>query len=110
MSGKILMWRDVRRIGKSVFADVPENLKEVKAWTGSVMLLCTSAYIVVRGLRDLLEHDGDLREAVWKVLVGAAGDLAKTINLFPEEERDSMWIFFRELLLTSSGAPPLYFE
>ncbi len=110
MSSKIFTWLDIRRIGKSVFTDAPENLKEIKAWTGSVMLLCASAYIVVRGIQHTLEDDRDLREAVWKLLVNAAADLAKTINLFPRQERDDMWIFFRELLLTSSGAPPLYFE
>lgn len=110
MSRKIFNWMDIRRIGKSVFTDVPLNIKELKSWTGSMMLICTSAYIVVRGIQDQLESDDDLREAVWKVLVGAAADLAKTINLFPSQERDDMWQFFRDLLLTSSGAPPLYFE
>lgn len=110
MSSKIFTWLDMRRIGKSVFMDVPENLKEIKAWTGSVMFLCTAAYHVVRNIQPMLEHDDDLREAVWKVLAGAGADLAKTLNLFPSQERDDMWLFFRDLLLTSSGAPPLYFD
>jgi len=110
MSSKIFTWLDMRRIGKSVFMDVPENLKEIKAWTGCVMFICTAAYHVVRNIQPTLEGDGDLREAVWKLLVGAAADLAKTVNLFPEQERDDMWQFFKELLLTSSGAPPLYFD
>ncbi|KKK60321.1 hypothetical protein LCGC14_3025540 [marine sediment metagenome] len=110
MSRKIFTWVDLRRIGKSVFMDVPENLKEIKSWTASVMLICTSAYIVVRGIQDDLEADRNLSDAVWKVLVSAAADLAKTIKLFPRQDQDDMWLFFRELLLTSSGAPPLYFD
>ena len=110
MSGEIFMWRDVQRIGKSVFMDVPENLKEIKAWTASVMGLSAAAYHIVRGMQDLLEDDRDLSEAVWKLLVGAAADLARTINLFPRQETDEMWKFFKELLLSYSGAPPLYFE
>ena len=110
MSSKIFMWRDIQRIGKSVFTDVPENVKEIKAWTASVLGLSTSAYIVVRGIQDLLEDDRVLSDAVWKILVSSAADLAKTINLFPRQQTDDMWKFFRELLLSSSGAPPLYFE
>lgn len=110
MSRKIFNWGDIRRIGKSVFMDVPIEIKEIKSWTGSVMFICASAYIVVRGIQDLLEDDDDLREAVWKVLAGSAADLAKTLNLFPQKERDDMWLFFKDLLLTSSGAPPLYFD
>jgi len=104
------MWRDILRIGKSVFTDVPETTKEIRAWTGSVLGLCTSAYIVVRGIQDLLESDRELSDAVWKLLVASAADLAKTINLFPRQQTDDMWKFFKELLLSSSGAPPLYFD
>ena len=110
MSRKIFNWVDIRRISKSVSTDVPENIKEIKAWTGSIMMFSTGAYHVVRNIRKDLEGDPELREAVWKVLAAAAADLAKTLNLFPRQHRDAMWLFFRDLLLTSSGAPPLYFD
>lgn len=110
MSSKIFNWVDIRRISKSVSMDVPEDLKEIKAWTGSIMMFSTGAYHVVRNIQDTLESDRQLSDAVWVVLVAAAADLAKCINLFPRQQTDDMWQFFRDLLLTSSGAPPLYFE
>lgn len=108
MSGKIFMWRDIRRIGKSVFTDVPENLKEIKDWTGSVLALGAAAYHVVRGIQHLLDGERDLRLAVWSILAQAAVDLAKTIQLFPEQEQYEMWQLLTRTFELTSGVPPLY--
>lgn len=103
MSSKIFTWVDIRRIGKSVFNDEPENEKEIRAWTGSLALIAATTYGIVRGMQDLLEDDDKIRRALWIMLSHAAADILKSIKLFPEQEREELFQFLLDVLAEGTG-------
>ena len=104
MRNTLFTWSDMKRIGRSVFDDIPRTEKEIKAWTGTVFLLATSIYHVLRGIQLRIEFDPDLFRGVYAMLRGSVEEMMKGVGLFPQYERDELINFLIEGFILGYGA------
>lgn len=100
---KVFTWTDIARIGRSVFADVPQTRKDLQNWTTALMEICTSAQSIVRSLDYEIETFPDIEQGILKSLEDASAELLKALKLF----RYYNWSKFMDWLYYAIFPPEL---
>lgn len=103
MSKRIFTWKDIRRIGKSVFLDKPEGFEQIQAWTSSLLLITTAVKDILRMLEYELTESEKLRAAVSQMIEWSFEELSRAFYLFSKNRwekiiRDLYEIFVPEEL------------
>lgn len=93
----VFKWKDLNRIGKKTFYDIPKAPDEIKQWTSTLFLICTTAKLILRNIQTTIESDPALYDGVFQMLKNSIQELSGAAGLFPQYDWEK---FFDEVLMS----------